>query len=165
MTADILNIADREDARARRMKAVEAVAVQGMTAREAAAFSGLKQSTVTALLKDPRVKQYMQEVQRAHAEAMNVRREDVIRGILEAIDHAKVTNEPAVEIRGWEAIAKMQGYNAPETVLHDLPDDTKRMMEKLQGMNDSDLAKLAGMDNLIDLHPEEGYQRVSDEAG
>lgn len=163
MTADILSISDREDARARRMKAVEAVAVRGMSIAEASAFAGLKPGTVRSMLADSRVKAYMQEMQKAHAEAMNVRREDVIRGILEAIEHAKMTNEPAVEIRGWEAIAKMQGYNAPETIIHDLPDDTKRMMEKLQNMKESDLAKLAGMDNLIELHPEQDYQRIAGE--
>lgn len=159
-TANVLSISDREDARARRMRAVEAVAVRGMTVAEAAAFAGLKTSTTRALLQDSRVKKYMQEIQKAHADAMNVRREDVIRGILDAIEHAKMTNEPAVEIRGWEAISKMQGYNAAETIIHDLPDDTKRLMEKMQGMKQADLAKLAGMDNLIDLHPDGGYREV-----
>lgn len=160
MSNSVVNLADRVDARAKRMKAIEAIAIHGMSRKEAAAFAGLAPGTVTALLNDERVQAYMKNMQEAHARALNVKREDVIKGILDAIDHAKMTNEPAVEIRGWEAIAKLQGYNAPERHIHDLPEDTKRLVETLQGMNEADLAKIAGMNNLIELTPEDYHSET-----
>jgi len=33
-------------------------------------------------------------------------------------------SEPATEIRAWEAIAKMQGLNAPERHVYELPPET-----------------------------------------
>jgi transcriptional regulator with XRE-family HTH domain len=159
---DVADLAKVEDARTRRLKVIEAVASMGMTRDQAAAYAGVKKSTVTALLKDERVQQYIRDIQEAHAKRLNVRREQVIEGILEAIEGAKMTNEPAVQIRGWEAIAKMQGYNAPERHIHDIPDDTKRLMEAMQDMSDEQIAQMAGMDNLIELRPGEDYQEASD---
>lgn len=150
----VLGLGDIEDARARRLKAIEAFAVHGMTIKEAAAFTGIKPATLSAMKKDPRVQGYIKNLQEANAKKLNVKREQVIQGILDAIDHAKMTNEPAVEIRGWEAIAKLQGYNAPDRVVHDLPDDVKRMMESMKDMDDHQIAKLAGQDNLIELSPD-----------
>ena len=161
--ADVTTLADVADARARRLKAIEAVAVHGMTQKEAAAFAGLKPSSVGSLLKDERVQAYMRDMQEAQAKALNIKREQVIRGILDAIDHARMTNEPASELRGWETIAKMQGYFAPDRVIHDLPEDTKRLMETMRDMDENQLAKLAGQDNLIDLRPGDGYEEVRDD--
>lgn len=160
MSSSVVSLAERVDARAKRMKAIEAIAIHGMSRKEAAAFAGLAPGTVTSLLNDERVQAYMKNMQEAHARALNVKREDVIKGILDAIEHAKMTNEPAVEIRGWEAIAKMQGYNAPERHIHDLPEDTKRLVETLQSMDQAEIAKLAGMGNLIELTPEDYHSEA-----
>lgn len=158
---DVTDLATLEDARAKRLKAIEAVCVHGMNKREAAAFCGLKTRTLNRLLEDPRVKQYMQDMQQAHAKRLNVKREQVIQGYLDAIEHAKATNEPAVEIRGWEAIAKMQGYNAPDRVLHDLSDDAKRLVEEMKDMDDSQVAQLAEQDDLLELKPGKDYHDVA----
>ena len=161
--AAVTSLANVADARARRLKAIEAVAVHGMTQKEAAAYAGLKASSVGAMLKDERVQAYIRDLQEAQAKTMNVKREQVIRGILDAIEHARMANEPASEMRGWETIAKMQGYFAPDRVIHDLPEDTKRLMETMRDMDENQLAQLAGQDNLIDLRPGEGYDKVCDD--
>jgi len=163
MRSNVTLLADHADARARRLNAIEAIAVRGMRTKEAAAFAGIEPATLRNLLNDERVQSYIKQMQAAHAEALNVRRGDVIRGMLDAIDHAKLVNDPSTEIRGWEAIAKLQGYNAPEKHLHDLPDDTKRLLEAMQNMNDADVAKLANMDDLIDLIPGKDFKVVSSE--
>src|SRR5690625_127942 len=158
----VQDLATVEDARTRRLKVIEAVASMGMTHAQAAAHAGVAQNTVKSILADPRVKQYIAKIQEAQADRLNVRREQVIEGLLEAIEHARMVNEPATEIRGWEAIAKMQGYNAPERHIHDLPEDTKRMMQALQDMPDEQVARLAGMGSIIELEPGKDFEDVED---
>lgn len=159
---DVTELATVEDARTRRLKVIEAVASMGMTQAEAAAYAGVKKSTVKALLQDERVQGYIRDLQEAHAKRLNVKREQVIEGLLEAIDHAKMMNEPSTEMRGWEAIAKMQGYNAPERRIHDLSEDTKRMVETMRGMGDAEIAKMAGMGEVIELEPGKDYKDYKD---
>ncbi len=159
---DVTDLATAEDARTRRLKVIEAIAAMGMTHAEAAAYAGVKKSTVSQLLKDKRIQRYIQDLQEAQAKRLNIRREQVIEGILESIEHAKMTNEPATQIRGWEAIAKMQGYNAPERHIHDMPDDTKKMLETMRGMGDDEIAKMAEMDNVVELQPGKDFREVDD---
>jgi len=160
---DVVTLADKENARARRLRAIEAVAVHGMNFKEAAAFAGVSSATVSTMMKDPRVQKYIKQVQEAHAQALNIRREDVLRGMLDAIDHAKMMSDPNAELRGWEAIAKIQGYNAPELRIIDLPEDTKRLMETMQQMSDTELAKLANVDNMLELTKGVDYDVASNE--
>jgi transposase len=159
---DVTELATVEDARTRRLKVIEAVASMGMTQAEAAAYAGVKKTTVKALLQDPRVQGYIKDLQEAHAKRLNVKREQVIEGLLEAIEHAKMMNEPATEMRGWEAIAKMQGYNAPERRIHDLSEDAKRMVDQMRGMDDDEIAKMAGMGDVIELEPGKDYKDSAD---
>ena len=146
-----LDLGHNEATRARALKVIEAVAVMGMTHREAAAYTQLPLTTIGSIMGRDDVKQYVKNMQAANAKKVNVTREQVLEGMLEAIEHAKMVGEPGTEIRGWEAISKMQGYNAPEKHVHDLPDDTKKLLEELRRTDDSRLAELAGSQNLLEL--------------
>lgn len=130
----------------------------GMSHEEAAAYSGLSTGTVRTLFQDERVKAYVAKIRRARERRLNVTREDVVEGMLGAIERAQQLSEPATEIRGWEAIAKLQGLNAPERHVHELPEETREMLEALRAMDDDTIAKLAGA-GAIDLSPED-FQRV-----
>lgn len=155
-------LATTADARARRLRAIEAVAVMGMTHAEAAAYSGMNKGTLANLMSKPEVKEYIADMQEAHSKKLNVSREQVIQGILDAKDHAKMVNEPATELRCWEAIAKMQGYNAPERHVHELSDDAKKLAETIQSMDDNKLYELSGRDNVLTLNSDD-FHRVENE--
>lgn len=144
-------IASSPNARARRLKAIEAVTVMGMTHKEAADYSGLKPGTISTLLAKPEVKKYMAQLQRQEEKKFKITREQVLEGMMEAINDAKLLSEPATQIRGWEQIAKMEGFFAPERREVDLPEDTKEMIRSLQDLDSASLAKLAGQDTLIEL--------------
>ena len=148
---DVLDLAKTETTRAKILKVIEAVGVMGMTRKQAAAFSGMPKSTVDSILSRGEVKEYIQDMQEAAAKECQVSRQDVIRGMKRAIDHAEMVSEPGVELRGWEAIAKLEGMNAPERHIHDLPEDTKKLMEAMQSMSDSQLVDMAGQRELIEL--------------
>lgn len=154
-------LAKQDAARARRMKAIEAVAVMGMNYKEAGEYSGLAHSTVSDLMHKPKVKEYIAQIQRQQAKKLNVSRERVMEGILDAIGDAKMLGEPASQIRGWEQIAKMQGYYAPERHVHELPEGTQDFIEAMQSLDSSEVARIAGQNNLIELTTDD-YSEADD---
>lgn len=154
-------IAKNADARARRLKAIEAVAVMGMSRKDASEYSGLTPSSISNLLQKPEIKKYISRIQRQEEKKFRISREQVLEGFMEAIGDAKMLSEPATQIRGWEQIAKMEGFYAPERRVLELPEDAREMIQTLQNLDTQELAKLAGMDNLIELK-EEDFHRVEE---
>ena len=71
-----------------------------------------------------------------------IRREDVINGVLDAIDRARLEGEPNTEIQGWKEVAKLMGYYAPEVLKVQLTDDQARWQKQFEGMSDEELLKL-----------------------
>lgn len=155
------DLAKTDAARTRRLKAIEAVAVMGMSAKDAAAFSGLTAGSVSSLMARPEVKEYVARLQQEQADKLNVSREEVMQGMLDAIQDAKMLGEPASQIRGWEQIAKMQGYYAPERRVLELPDNARDFIEAMQSLDTAEIARLAGQSNLIELTEEE-WEEVDD---
>lgn len=154
------DIAKNANAKARRLKAIEAVSVMGMTHKQAAEYSGLSANSISNLLNKPEVKQYVARLQKQEEKKFKISREQVLEGFMEAISDAKMLSEPATQIRGWEQIAKMEGFYAPEKRVVDLPEDTKELIQTLQHLDTDELAKIAGQDGLIELG-EDDFRRVA----
>lgn len=133
----------------------------GMSIREAAEFSGLQAGTVSKLMMEPKVKAYVAELQQEQADKLNISREEVMQGMLDAIKDAKLLGEPASQIRGWEQIAKMQGYYAPERRVLELPDNARDFIAAMQSLDSAEIARLAGQNNLIEL-TEDDWSEVDD---
>jgi len=132
----------------------------GMTHKEAAEHTGLSCSAIRSLMSQPKVKQYVAEIQEEHAQKLNVSREQVIEGMLQAIQDARMLGEPASQIRGWEQIAKMQGYYAPERRVLELPDDAREFIDAMQSLDTAEVARIAGQNNLIEL-TDDDWQEVN----
>jgi DNA-directed RNA polymerase specialized sigma24 family protein len=143
---------------------VEGVAVLGLSYAKAGKRAGLSAKAVEKIMGDERVQRYIERLRRQTEKKHQVTRDDVIAGLLEARERAEMLSEPSTEIRAWEVIAKLQGLNAPERVVHELPEETKRMIDTLRGMKDEEVAKIAGVDGMIELGPED-YQEVDSDAG
>lgn len=161
---DTFRLADTESGHARRMKMVEAIACLGMSKAEAARHCGLSVGGINAALQDPRVQEFLAELRQGQKKRAQVTRDEVILGIKDAIDRARVLGEPRTEIAGWESINKMMGFNAPDRVVHELPEDTRELMEMLKEMSSDQIAEIAGMDDIIDLKPED-FKQVSSDGG
>lgn len=155
------DLAQTNAARTRRLKAIEAVAVMGMSIKEAAAHCGLTASAVSTLMARPEVKEYVARLQQEQADRLNVSREEVMQGMLDAIKDARMLGEPASQIRGWEQIAKMQGYYAPERRVIELPDNARDFIEAVQSLDTAEIAKLAGQSSLIELTSDD-WEEVDD---
>lgn len=70
-------------------------------------------------------------------------REEVLRGLLSAIDMARSQGDPGAMIAGWREIAKMCGYYAPERKQVTLSGESYRLRMQLEAMSDADLIRIA----------------------
>lgn len=93
-------------------------------------------------LTKPDLQTALQARQAADATRLSLRREDVLAGLLEAIEHARVQANPAAMIRGWSEIAKMLGLMAPETKRVEVSADPQGTMQRLNQMTDVELLTL-----------------------
>lgn len=76
------------------------------------------------------------------AEQVQISRQDVVQGILDAINRAKLQAEPATEIAGWKEIGKILGHYAPETKKVVFTDDQDKVVRKLESMSTQELLEM-----------------------
>lgn len=122
------------------------VEVLGLPARKAATMAGMSVGKIIA----PHIQQARETVKRELRGVLAITKEDVVHGIREAVDRAKVLNEPGTEIMGWQAIAKLLGYDAPTKVDVNITASIDVMQTQVRSMDDAALAKLVGAQNIID---------------
>ena len=140
---------------------------RGMTARAAAIRAGFLDANdaATRLAKDPRVRALV-AVEAAKFEKKNdLTRERVYQGFLEAIDIGRTISDPHAMIKGWEQIAKMAGYYAPDVKKIEVSIAAKRLTGQFERMTDEDLLKIAE-NEIIDVEsreiPSETTQEITD---
>jgi hypothetical protein len=75
-------------------------------------------------------------------EAAQLRREDVIHGLKESIEMAKLMSEPATMIAGWREIGKLCGYYEPKKVDVNVNVNGSIVLENMNKMSDADLLKI-----------------------
>lgn len=82
-----------------------------------------------------------------------LRRVDVLNGFMEAIDMGRLTADPNAMISGWDKVAKMMGYYAPETKRVELSSDQANVAKKLEALSDAELLDmLQSRSMLIDVN-------------
>lgn len=136
-------------------KFVEGMAV-GMKVKDAMASAGMKPNdgTGNALMKHPGVKDLLKAEQRKNAYMLGLTREDVLKGMMEAIDDAKLLSDPLTQIAGWREVAKICGFYAPEVKKVELSGTGKQAIDRLRSLSDEELLQIAEAD-VIDAEYEE----------
>lgn len=100
-----------------------------------------------AFMQDPDVQQQIMAINRQLAAKYEVSREDVVQGLMEAIQDAKLLADPQAQISGWKEIGKMLGYYAPkETKITAQIDHKGQITGRLQSMSTEELLRLANAD-------------------
>ncbi|MEO8740144.1 MAG: hypothetical protein ABI537_10630 [Casimicrobiaceae bacterium] len=74
------------------------------------------------------------------AAAAKVTRDDVMQGLQEAIDLARLKSDPAAMIAGWRGVGKMCGFYAPERKVVQFSADAWAQQEALTHIADAELA-------------------------
>ena len=124
------------------LKFVEGLAL-GMKHNQACQYAGIERSTGSRMKTKPRVKAMLDELMEEARERYNISRDDVIKGLSDAIHDAKILADPNAQIAGWREIGKMLGYYAPEEKKITLTADQQHLRNQLEGMSEEDLLRLA----------------------
>jgi hypothetical protein len=83
--------------------------------------------------------------------SLNITKHDVLHGITEAINRAKIIAEPSTEIAGWKQISTMLGYDAPTVHRVDIRESVTVVQQHVRRLPDSELVDMLGAGGVIDV--------------
>jgi phage terminase small subunit len=123
---------------------------------EAAKLAGYEgpRSASLKLLEHPGVLQAI-NLANAKKEVPGTSREDVLLGLLEAADLARVLSEPKDMVAAYREIGRIQGHYAPEKKELEVNVTGVVLKQKLARMTDDELLRLAAESNAIEAEFEE----------
>lgn len=98
----------------------------------------------------PHISQARTEAKKALRRRVDLTKDDVVEGMLDAIDRAKIISEPATEIRGWEAISKLLGFDSPTRIDINLRESITAVQQQVKALPTSTLVELLGAGSVID---------------
>lgn len=122
------------------------VDMNGAAAAERAGYSAKTSRAIACeLLTKPDIQAHLQARGAALARELEVTREAVVQGLLEAFEMAKADRQPGAMISSMAALAKLLGFYAVETVRVELTPTQRAMRGKYEAMSDAELmAVMAG---------------------
>jgi len=100
-------------------------------------------SAAHRLLKKDEIRAAVAERQALVAEELEVTRQEVMRGLLDAVEIARLQADPAALVKAWSELARMCGYYAPVKQQVDVSVSAKRMVDQFEVMSDAELLRLA----------------------
>jgi phage terminase small subunit len=111
----------------------------GYTGRPAAAAV-----TASRLLRKPNVQAALQAQEARIAADLEVTRQRVLDGLLEAVEMARERADPAAMISAWREVGRLCGYYAPDRVQVgvQLGDAEAAELRRLEAMSDEELGAL-----------------------
>lgn len=99
----------------------------------------------TRMLRNASVQKALQERQAADAARLSIERENVLNGLLEAVDMAREQRNPMAMISAWKQVSLLMGYNAPHQLKVEVAPDGAARMNHLERLSDAELlAIMAG---------------------
>ena len=125
--------------------------VEGKSIRTAALLAGYGGESMNGrsrkrLSEDPRIVRAVNFMRKKSEQSILTSRKKVLEGFLYAIEQAKLTAEPMVQIAGWREIGKMCGYYAPEVKEININIGAKRVIGQLEVLSDTELLQLIEKD-------------------
>lgn len=119
-------------------------------ASEAARRAGYSERTAGAIatenLQKPAIRQAIDALRSDNAARLDVTRQDVLTGILEAIEMARMMADPTAMLAGYRDLARMCGFNEPEVHRVVANPDASAVLARLAAMPDEELAALVSGD-------------------
>lgn len=143
-------------------KLIDAFVVYGMNKKQSAIYAGLTYDQARRILASEEGIALVEEAREELAKKYNVSKERVVRGMVDAIERARIFGEPNTEINGWKELSKMHGYYEPVTRRIEISQDQAALQRQIESMSRDDLLALAnGKDNSMLIEGE--YVEVDDE--
>lgn len=94
------------------------------------------------MLRNARVQKALQARQAADSARLSLKREDVLVGLLEAVDDARQQQHPMAMISGLRELARMLGFYAPEVKRVEMTTDRHNTHNHMAAMTDGELLAL-----------------------
>lgn len=129
-------------------KLVHNIEVLGLSQQRAGELAGI--SSPGKALSKPDVADAREKLRQHMAITTQVTRETIIEGIKDAIDMARIINEPMPMIAGWTQISKLLGFDKPATINVTIAGDVREMRRQIKAMPEADLLQLADETGIID---------------
>lgn len=102
---------------------------------------GAKVAACRLLTKD-NVQKALQAHQNADANRLGLAREDVLAGLLGAINQARMQANPRAMISGWRQIARLMGFYTPEVRETKLSASAQATTDRYEAMSDAELLEI-----------------------
>ena len=93
-------------------------------------------------LTKPDLQRAIQARQAADATRLSIQREDVLNGLVEAAETAKLQCDPAGMVAAWKQVGHLMGYYSPERIKVDVNLAGSLEMGRLNQLSDAELLKI-----------------------
>lgn len=120
--------------------------ILGLPVRKAASMAGMPVGRSVA----PHIVQSREIAKRALRGVLQITREDVVHGYMEAVDMAKQLADPLTMIVGWEKTAKLLGLEQPQRVDININASVEVAQTRVKTMSDAELVDALGASKVID---------------
>ena len=91
------------------------------------------------MLRNASVQKALQARQAADATRLSIQRENVLNGLLEAVDMARAQLNPMAMISAWKQVSLLMGYNSPQQLKVEMSPDGLAMMSHLERLSNAEL--------------------------
>jgi hypothetical protein len=88
------------------------------------------------------IQEHVEAARSQLTDALQLNRVDIIEGIMDAVNIARMATDPGSMIRGYSEIAKMLGMYEPEKKVIELTDNQNRIRQKYETMSTVELLQL-----------------------
>lgn len=128
-----------------RQEAYVEARAKGMNCVQAAQAAGCPFPNVQGyqLEKNKNVISALQKAWARAEKAADISKKQVMEGMLDAIQQAKLLADPTAQIAGWREVAKMCGYYEPKKVQLEVSVSAKRMFSQFEALSDEELLRIA----------------------
>ena len=109
----------------------------GMNDRQAARAAG--QPHANGLANSPTVKEQLAAARRWLTDTTQIKRLDVIEGVIDGIELARMQGDAGNVIKGWTEVGKILGHYAPEVKRIELSANQGRLRAKFEALSDEEL--------------------------
>lgn len=124
------------------------VEVLGLNVKRAGELAGV--SSPNNVLKRAHVMVAQEQLRNALRVRVQITREDVIAGLKDAVDQAKILADPMAQIAGWREIAKILGYDKTPTINVHLSGSAAQIRQQVQQLSTQQLLEMSGNEKVID---------------
>lgn len=115
--------------------------LHGLSDNAAAQAAGLANGTNTS--RSPTIKEQLTAARRWLTDTTQIKRLDVIEGVIDGIEIARMQGDAGNVIKGWTEVGKILGHYAPEVRKIELSLGQSQLRAKFEALSDADLLAIA----------------------